>query len=517
VIARRLRLVALATSVVAASACVQRLDRKQGPTLHSIDRRAPYLKVHMRDGMLYVLSTWRADDLNRRIVGDGERLGIGRASRERGADFVIPYDDVALFETNTIVTSPAVAAMAIITIASVAVTAACATHPKSCFGSCPTFYAPADDGGALALQAEGFSDAIAPSLETHDIDSLWRTTGRGGAFVLTLTNEAYETHVVKRADLLVVPRPPGGRVVATRDRLWLASSLAAPTRCTAAEGDCLDRVVALDGRERASLADAHDLAARETIELAFPRAMPGKKALVIGARQGLVTTFLLYQGLAYLGTRAGDWLAKLERGGRDERAGGNAFERLVGGIEVQLERDGEWQTVGSVYETGPLATDVHAVLLPDDATVASGAGEAGSRVRLRVQKGGWRIDYVALATIAGEATPLRLAPTRVHGELGREFAADRVAATALPIVTLPGDRYELDYELPPGDDYELFVDSRGYYLEWMREAWLRDEDPLAAMRMFADPAAAMRELAPAYKRLEPDIERAFWSSRYARP
>ena len=45
---------------------------------------------------------------------------------------------------------------------------------------------------------------------------------------------------------------------------------------------------------------------------------------------------------------------------------------------------------------------------------------------------------------------------------------------------MPGDSYELAYDLPAGDNFELFLDSRGYYLEWMREQWLRDENPVAA-------------------------------------
>jgi hypothetical protein len=80
---------------------------------------------------------------------------------------------------------------------------------------------------------------------------------------------------------------------------------------------------------------------------------------------------------------------------------------------------------------------------------------------------------------------------------------------------MPGDRYELEYQLPPGNDYELFIDSRGYYLEWMRQEWLADENPLAALRLFADPAGMLRALAPAYKRVEPEMEQIFWRSRYA--
>jgi hypothetical protein len=490
-------------------ACVSHIERTVTPELATVDHRAAFLKVHMKNGDLFVLSEWRADEQRRRITGRGDQLGADRAV-VRSGEHDIAMADVALYETNAISTSPSIAAMAVLTGVSLAVTAVCISNPKACFGSCPTFYAPGapEDGADAVLQAEGFSDAISPALESHDIDALWRTHVTGGRLTLRMTNEAYETHVVKRADVLAVPRPPGTRVVSTGEELWLASGLTAPVRCTAAEGDCTSAVARVDGRERTSLTDERDLAAREIIDLEFPAGEAGRAGIVIAARQSLVTTFLLYQGLAYLGTTAVDWLAALERGEIAARQGGRALQRLVGGIEVQVPHGAGWLTVGEVYETGPLATDVHLVPLPDQAR--------GERVRLRLPRGGWRIDHVARVILERKVTPQRIAPRAIRGTLGREFAAGRTAASELPIVTQPGDAYELDYDVPRGE-VELFLDSRGYYLEWMRAEWLREEQPLAAMKLLLDPAQAMRDLAPAWKRMEPQAEQLFWRSRYAHP
>lgn len=487
-------------------ACVSRLARTVTPTLATVDHKAPYLKVHMKNGDLFVLSAWQADDARRLVTGQGELQGTDRRVVRTGPQ-QIAMADVALYETNTIVTSPSVAAMAVVTGASIVVSVACLANPKACFGSCPTFYAPGERGAVL--QAEGFSDAIAPALETHDIDALWRTHVTDGHLTLRMTNEAYETHVVKRADVLAVPRPPGTRVLSTGEALWLASDLTPPARCAAAEGDCTAVLASVDGAERTSLADDHDLAAREIIELAFPAAAGGERpaGIVIAARQSLVTTFLLYQGLAYLGTTAVDWLAALH-GGRAQAGNDHALAHVLGGIEVQIPHGAGWMTVGEAYETGPLATDVHLVVLPAEAR--------GERIRLRLPRGGWRIDHVARVTLVHEVTPQRIAPRAIRGTLGAEFAAGRAAATDFPLVTQPGDAYELDYAIPSGE-VELFLDTRGYYLEWMRAEWLREEQPLAAMKMLLDPASALRELAPAWKRLEPEAEQMFWRSRYAHP
>ncbi|MEP7228190.1 MAG: hypothetical protein ABI785_12560, partial [Gemmatimonadales bacterium] len=61
---------------------------------------------------------------------------------------------------------------------------------------------------------------------------------------------------------------------------------------------------------------------------------------------------------------------------------------------------------------------------------------------------------------------------------------------------------------------ELFLESRGYYLEWMRREWLAEENLALAAQILLDPAGALRTLAPAFKRQEPEMERLFWNSRY---
>ena len=48
----------------------------------------------------------------------------------------------------------------------------------------------------------------------------------------------------------------------------------------------------------------------------------------------------------------------------------------------------------------------------------------------------------------------------------------------------------------------------------MRDEWLADEDPGMATLMVTSPAHMMRVLAPAFKKVEADMERIFWGSRY---
>jgi len=498
--------IAVVLLVVLALACTKQVKRVVAPSAAGVDRESAFIKAHMRDGGVYILGHWRVDPSGLYLVGDGTQLDASRVEVKRGW-FTVPVADVALFESNVVQNSNSIIGMTLVTGASAALTVICLTHTKSCFGSCPTFYAP--DGDRLVLQAEGFSDSVAPSLERRDIDALFRTRPRGRDLELRLTNEALETHVIKEANLLAVPAPPGGRVLATEQgTFWQARALAPPRACAAPEGDCLAAVRAVDGSERFSLADEHDLAARETIELAFPP-RPGPLGIALGARQTLLSTYVLYQGLAFMGRSAGTWLAALETGGRQALAGRRSVVQALGGIEVLAKNaTGDWIVVGEVNETGPLAEDVHLVPLPP--------GARAERIRLRMARGHWRLDLVALAGLGARVEPVRLTPQVRQARLSREFAPERTPATGFPMVTLPGDAYLLGYQLPQHPEgYELFLESRGYYLEWMRREWLADEDPLRAAQLVVDPAAALRRLAPDFKRHEAGMEEAFWRSRYA--
>jgi hypothetical protein len=140
-------------------------------------------------------------------------------------------------------------------------------------------------------------------------------------------------------------------------------------------------------------------------------------------------------------------------------------------------------------------------------------------IELSMARGAWRLDYAALAGMEAEVEPLRLEPARVLHE-GREDAAALafLLDPARALVTTRGEAYTLVYTLPADfERRELFLESRGYYLEWMREEWLAEEDPARAMRAFLDPARTLREVAPDFKRYEAKMEALFWSSRYARP
>lgn len=472
-------------------------------------RKGDSLKVHMNSGHLYILGSWSVDTAARQVAGTGTHYDIARNAS--AADSVIVLlDSVAVFETNSreAAFTFGLQGIAVMTTLGAFVSAACLSDPKGCFGSCPTFYM---EGDTNRVHAEGFSASVARALEARDVDALPHASTGGKQFTLSMRNEAMETHAVRAVSLLVAPKPSNGRVFAADDTtFYAASNLTAPTACAAAEGDCLKAVAQLDGVERFSASDSLDLATREHIELTFPSA-PRNAGLVLTGRNSLVTTYLFYQTLGYLGRNAGAVLASMERGGRAYAESYFGMARLLGPIEVQIRDAADWRTVGSFGEPGPIAADTKVIPLPD-----LPASDGALHVRLRLAKGNWRIDRATLATLDGPVTPARVRPASVE----RNGAADARALAALHregerLVSLPGDEFRIAFELPqPAESLEIFLESEGYYYEWMRREWLAEENTMMAALVMFSPAQALRRLAPSYKAGESRMEQLFWGSRF---
>lgn len=475
----------------------------------TLDHNSKFLKAHLLDGQVVILRDWQVPAESRVVTGTGVRYDVNRLPVDSGT-IQVSLDSVALFETNVSHVSASVAVLTLVTAASIGLTIFCIANPKSCFGSCPTFYADSPEGEIL--QAEGFSSSVLPTLEASDIDALYRVRASGTEFRMKVSNEALETHMIKQADLLLAPRETGRRVLyGTDKKFWSISDMVAPRAVVAESGEVTGEFAAFDGREYGSLTDSADLAIKEEITFTFPSTSAGRHGVQIACRQSFLSTFLFYQALAFMGTQAGETLARVVRAGPSVGAMVGGPGRVLGGIEVLLQDSaGSWQPVMSMHETGPLATDVHMLPLPEWADTVS-------QLKLRMTRGHWRIDQVQLVTLDKEVTPIRVAPSRL--EQNSENAPDELALlrdSSAYLVTMPGDEYTLVYELPgEASTYEFFLQSRGYYLEWLRTEWLKEENPPMALMMFAQPERALKLLAPEFKKVEPVIEEMFWGSRYA--
>ncbi len=484
--------------------------------LHSAEKlpAIPYLKVHMRNGDVYVLSSnWQVDTTNNSISGGGQVFDYTRRLVNQGA-LQIPLDSVVIFETNNKligVENGRIAALTILTALDLTMTAVCIANPKACFGSCPTFYKNENDNFHYA-DAEGFSNAISPSLEYADIDAIGQMHIYGNSFSITMKNEALETHCVKDVKLIAFKINKGESINHTaKDQFFLCENSVVPNKVIADEGDITNLLLFADKHERSSLADPQNLNSKEEIILNFDQNKQLKNpGLVIHFRQSLMTTYLFYSAMGYMGDMVGDVFAALETDPKKRKKFDRVIQ-LLGGIETYYWNDQKkiWEFQGEVNETGPIA--INKQIIPLDKVNTN----ENIKIKLVLNKGYWRIDQVVLTEIKKKVQAIQI-PVNTIFNKGQEDAKalkDLIDPEKY-LISMPGDEFKMSFKLPnTNTDWELFLSSEGYYLEWMRARWIKDKDLLKLIQMVERPNHFLRMEAKEFKKYESGMEEQFWNSR----
>lgn len=478
-------------------------------------KERPFLKVHLKNGDVCIMeNAWKVDTIRRIVSGDGTRYDFNRNSYPK-ANLQISMDSVAIYETNVMLRnaeSARITALTILGTVNVVGAIICLTNPKACFGSCPTFYLNEDDNFHYA-DAEGFSNAIAPSMEYGDVDALGHRKIAGDSFSIIMKNEALETHCVNDVRLLACPLTAGKRVYQSpSDHFYLCENLYPLQSARGEEGDITDLLKYPDRKERFSLSDENNLASKEEIYLTCQtKEDSGQPGLVLNFRQTMMTTYFIYSALGYMGDEVGDIFAMLETRKISNSKLKNGIKKELGQVEIYTwnETNNRWEYQHGFYETGPIAINRQFIPLHNI--------RSGSKVRIKIvlNKGLWRMDYAALTNIRQEVTPLELTPTAVLDKGKPDPAGlSAVLAPDQHLLSMPGSAYTFQFRLPQANtDYEFFLYSKGYYLEWMRDHWLKDKNLLKLKQMMDHPARYLRQEAKTYKQYEATIEREFWNSK----
>jgi len=501
------RLLGVVLFGLAVQTCVTR------PSLRPVEGGAAvatgHAKLHLWDGRLLVVEGYRVvgDDVTGvGVAYDPDRVLVGQGS------FTVPIRAIALVETSELIADPRMATLAVVTAASLVATAACIMNPKACFGSCPTFYVPG--GGGWHLQAEGFSSSIARSLAAEDTDALVDARPVDGTIVVAMRNEALETHVVQGLRLLVVDGPADSTVLLTHDNRFAALGRTVPPRECAGSPDTCDLLSERDGREFKPQSDGHDLASRDELVLRFDAPGNREVGVVVMLRNSLMSTFVLYHLIALQGSHYGDFLAAIERRDLAVLAAVNGFERTLGPVEVAIrQRDEAWRAVGEIPYIGPIALGVRVV--PARVEHADEAYE----VRLRYARAHWRFEAVRAGSLMARDLVARevAASVQVSGRFDARMVSDQMRGRGAGLVMQPGDEVRFRFMVPQSAGSQAyFLRSRGYYYEWMRREWLREENVPLASALLADPATALRTLAPQFRVVEPRMDAVFEASRYTR-
>jgi hypothetical protein len=400
-------------------------------------------------------------------------------------------------------------------VAGVIVIIECASDPK-CFGSCPTFYS--DSGGTQVLEAEGFSYSIAPLFEARDVDRLRAQPDAQGALRLEVRDEAYETHYINQLELLdarhgadefVVPDGQGrlaaiGRLVppaAARDRTGrdVRSTL------DAADGDVFHS-------DSGFLAAARPGDLEDTIELEFPAPTAPHSdsiALLFRMRNSLLNTVLLYDVmLGDAGARSLDWqAAELERVGPALQLGQWYAANM--GMRVAVWRDGRWEEVAHLRDTGPVA-------FKDIAAVVPAPAGPVLRVRLTYVADAWRIDRIAAGFAVRRPAVRHHALARIldaTGALDTAAQASLDSADARYLETTAGQRFTAEWrpDAAPADSLRtFFLASQGYYIEWIRRGWLTAPRSRTA---FVASDSALAGAVARYRVVKDTLERRFLATR----
>ncbi|MCC6752910.1 MAG: hypothetical protein IT266_02880 [Saprospiraceae bacterium] len=475
-----------------------------------------FLKAHMRNGDVCILrDSWQIDSLREEVKGTGKRFNFNREMTYAGT-LALPFDSISIYETNVKFRKPEsnrLTALGIIFGLDLLVGLVCLVNPKACFGSCPTFYLNPEDHFHYA-DAEGFSSAISPSMEYADIDALCNKHVQSDSISLVMKNEALETHCIDALRLLVYPTGPGERVYQSPDdRFYLCSENHSAFLAQAQEGNVARQLASPDRCERFSMADPVQLNSKEEIILQFKGLCTDEEyGLLLHFRQSLMSTYLFYKALAYMGDAASDVFAALERDA-DLRQRFDTTAKLLGGIDVYtLEAESQtWELQSAFDETGPIA--INRQMLPLKADLERGT----LSVKLVLNKGLWRLDHAALVAIQREVQPMEIAPCDILCEGQRELQAlSKMTVDGKHMITLPGNAYEIRFRLPQKNNrYELILYSKGYYLEWMRAGWIKEKDLVKLRQLIDDPESYLIGQTPEYKRYERQMEEIFWNSKIA--
>ncbi|RED50568.1 hypothetical protein [Seonamhaeicola aphaedonensis] len=486
-------------------------------SIHKNLYKEAFFKVHLKNGDVSLLSDWSLNAERDSILGNGKLFDFNRNELKEGP-LVHNIDDIAIIETNQLeaiksTDKDKISTLAVLTGVNLILDVACIANPKACFGSCPTFYT-ANSNSVHDAKAESFSSAISPALEKMDMDALNTQTG-GGEFFLTMKNEAFETHMLNELVLTAIPKKSHEFVFHDRRyKFYKSDYTITPSSATVDGTDILCDISRMDDREFFSYTDKDDLTKKETIYLNFVGIQDQQQGLVINFRQSLLTTFLLYNGLSYMGDEVGDYFTKIETNTTVKNRLSNPF-KLLGNIQLFVwdHNKDKWVFFDAIYETGPISKNL--IIAPIPKTLAH---NQEVKIKIELTKGLWRLDYLGLSAIREVSDVTKIRPSEVMEIQGVSGGLQRVLSDDENyLVSFPGNEFVFRFELPElrhQDAYELFLSSKGYYLEWIRANWLMDKNTSKLEKMLSNDPGTWKLLAKEYKVVEHQMERVFWNSKY---
>jgi hypothetical protein len=351
---------------------------------------------------------------------------------------------------------------------------------KAIFGSCPTVYS--YNGTSYSLQAECFSYSICPMAEDKDLDRIDKGTISDNSYVLKVTNEALETHYINEMNLIYAEYPSRFEAFPSDDEdiILFGQEQEISSAKDKAGRDILPLISNRDRQwfrsDSSTLQQLCNKVTKDWIDLTLQKPRNAQKMfMAIRLRNTLLNTVLFYDVmLGSGGVRSLDLVEGKSIGLLDAWNFNNWYTKYFG-LEIQIWDGEEFETIGRIKDTGPIAWHQVGIRLPT---------LEGKKIKLRLTflPDNWVIDWVGISFDQSDKLFLKEIPCKQLLKLYRDTlnldAAILRQNDDQYLITYPAESYLLTYEVSnpkPDINRSYFLKSQGYYIEWIRNEWFNDK------------------------------------------
>ena len=331
------------------------------------------------------------------------------------------------------------------------------------FWSCPFIYI--QDGDTERFMGELFSGSVTENMARHDFMPLPGFEPVDGIYELRIANEMKERQYTDLAVLEAVEHPAGMEVLMTPEGmpiLFAAPQL--PVEAVTDQGtNCATLMVERDGIAYDFTDESADNEDFSSLSLAFDNPTGSDQAHVILHVKNTMWSGTMYEAFTSMfGGRYDDYVEHQRNRSAEQKTQWLKDQGQM--LEVQLRRDGQWETVHWVNLPGPYA--FRSEVVPLD---LSNTSEESVELRLVAGYHFWELDYAAIDYTEQPGlskTPLAL--LSAEDEQGQDVASH--------LLELDGDYLErlfigadatLKFQAlsapESGNVHSVFMHAYGYY------------------------------------------------------
>lgn len=473
-------------------------------------------KVHLNDGSLIIFKEGFKVQ-NDSLIGEGVKYNLTRNQNIRvNGELVTNVASLEYFENRGGTSSFLLSTPAIV----VGGGATAVAIFKAIFGSCPTFYSCVDED--FYLEAEGFSYSISKSFETEDLDRLDFIQTKEGMYTLKMANQALETHYINQIQLLSVEHSPDYAAFPDEKRqILLIGKKTAPVDIISKSGqNVTDLFLRPDSlwyqSDSVLLQNLTKTYTEDWLDLKFT-APQGMKQVYLSfrIRNTLLNTVLLYDVMMKSqGYKTLDWFhSKLS----------NLFYvwdlykwyKKYFGLHILIFNGKSYEEITRIPDTGPLAWHDVAVKVPI-------INHSDVRIRIQFLPDNWMIDLIHVSFDGKYARNIEQLTcykmTDFDDNEKTEFLDLIKENDKRYLLTFPGENYNLQFKLPNttnGMKRTFFLNSKGYYIEWLREDWFKNKNIVSDNSNFKLNEDAIINTARLWIQKKEKFEHQFFNSKFS--